>query len=188
MFSINISLHDDKKAGDIIQHAIFILNELTQKKKIVPSRSLYKKLIRACGRSTFSNKVNEIWNTMPLNYKQSNPLYYNAFMNGLYDLDQSVMNNNNSNSPQAKGNLTKKVTRRMSISNLDDFSSNSLFEMISNTIFVYYEICPNCHKNNKKRKLSIEEILGGFKRDKSSYYAVCNTCLFKYFPKYYLFL
>jgi hypothetical protein len=184
LFSLNISLHDDKKAGELIQHAIFILNELTQKKKIVPSRSLYKKLIRSCGRSSFSNKVTEIWNTMPSNYKQNNPLYYNAFMNGLYDLDSTLANADTSN-PQINGNFTKKLSfgKRLSISAIDDYSANTIHDLITNSVFVYYEICPSCHKNNKKRKLSIEEILGGFKREKSCYFAICCLCLCKFFPK-----
>lgn len=153
-------------------------------KKILPSRSLYKKLVRACGRSSFSSKVTEIMNTMPSNYKQSNPLYYNAFMNGLYDLDNSLAGADNSN-PQVKGNVTQKMAngRRLSLTSLDEFSANAIYDLISNSIFVYYEICPSCHKNKKKRKLLIEEILGGFKRNKSCYFAICTICLCKFFPK-----
>lgn len=184
LFSLNVSLHDDKKAGELIQHAIFILNELTLKKNILPSRSLYKKLIRACGRSSFSNKVTEIWNTMPPNYKQNNPLYYNSFMNGLYDLDNSLAGTDNSN-PQVKVNITQKMSMRRSmiLTPLDDFSTNAIYDLINNSIFVYYEICPSCYKNNKKRKMSIEEILGGFKRNTSCYFTICTICLCKIFPK-----
>lgn len=138
------------------------------------------KLIRACGRSSFANKVTEIWNTMPANYKQNNPLYYNAFMNGVYDLDNSFSDNYD---PQAKVNLTKKISYRRSNTPYDDDKAQLIYELISNSIFVCYEICPSCYKNNRKRKMSIDEILGGFKRNTSCYFAICSICLFKFFPK-----
>ena len=64
MFSIIIVLYDDKKAIGLIEHAIFLLETLTKRKNIIPSRSLYTKLIRACGRSTLSSKMGDIWKSI----------------------------------------------------------------------------------------------------------------------------
>ena len=64
MFSIIISLYDEKKASELIDNAIFILESLTKFKNITASRSLYTKLIRACGRSTLSSKVQDIWKSI----------------------------------------------------------------------------------------------------------------------------
>jgi hypothetical protein len=61
MFSIIISLYDDNKAESLIEHAVFLLETLSLKKHITPSRSLYTKLIRACGRSTLTKKLQNIW-------------------------------------------------------------------------------------------------------------------------------
>lgn len=61
MFSIIIALYDDKIALVLIEHGIFLLETLTKRKNITPSRSLYTKLMRACGRSTLSSKMGDIW-------------------------------------------------------------------------------------------------------------------------------
>lgn len=124
---------------------------------------------------------------MPHNYKQNNPLYYNAFMNGLYDLDQSMLNlkvdETSMTKESARSLLKKNSTGRISLIQLENLGDLGIFEMLNSVIFVHYDICPNCYKNNKKKKLNLEEILGGFKKDKSTYFSTCNICLAKFFPK-----
>ena len=124
---------------------------------------------------------------MPQNYKQNNPLYYNAFMNGLYDLDQSMLNLKVDEPTKilesTKTLLRKNSTGRISLMQLEKLGELGILEMINSAIFVHYDICPNCYKNNKKKKLNLEEILGGFKKDKSTYFSTCNICLSKFFPK-----
>lgn len=61
MFSIIISLYDNLKAESLIEHAVYLLGTLSLKKNITPSRSLYTKLIRACGRITLKKKLQNIW-------------------------------------------------------------------------------------------------------------------------------
>ena len=121
---------------------------------------------------------------MPLNYKQSNPLYYNAFINGLYDLDQEMLHLKEDEHTQSSTPIDRKnSTGRLTHIHFDKIEELGVFDMINSAIFVNYDICPNCYKNNKKKKLSLEEILAGFKRDKSTYYSTCNVCLPKFFPK-----
>lgn len=202
-FSIIIPTFDDKRASCLIDHAIFILNELF-KKKITPSRSLYTKLIRACARSSLSSKVNLIFSTMPQNYRQNNPLYYNAFMNGLYDGDikmdetsstSNSFSNNGSSSNLNRDNSKQKLMPRLSFLNLRSSifmnndhitNSNNVQELLESSIFLNYEYCPNCYKSKKLKKMSIEEVLGGFKREKNTYYSVCGVCLSKIYPKIYI--
>jgi hypothetical protein len=194
-FSIIIPTFDDKRASLLMDHSVYLLQDLI-KKKITPSRSLYSKLIRACGRGALSTKVNLIFSTMPQNYRQNNPMYYNAFMNGLYDTDTGGENQNNYNSNNLNSMLTSNLPlkgkhsfnhNKNSIFNLESFSNSAKIEdLIETCIFLSYEYCPNCHKNKKLRKLSIEDLMGGFRREKSTYYSVCNVCLCKIFPKLYI--
>ena len=117
---------------------------------------------------------------MPHNYKQNNPLYYNAFINGLYDLDEAMIHLKEDEShPHNKKRSTGKVTR-LHIETIEELNP---YDMINSAIFVDYDICPNCYKKNKQGKVSLDEILSGFKRDKSTYFSTCNQCQNKFFPK-----
>ncbi len=129
---------------------------------------------------------------MPHNYKQNNPLYYNALMNGFYDLDKTMLNlkvdeMDNSETLKSKESnqtlLKRNSFGRISTMQLDKLGEIGIFDLLNSAIFVHYDICPNCYKNNKKKKLNIEEILGGFKKDKSTYFSTCNVCMSKFFPK-----
>lgn len=133
---------------------------------------------------------------MPQNYRQNNPLYYNAFMNGLYDLESTKINmkaeesndymsNLNSNN-KLKGSLL--FSRNSLTLNIDSLIANSVSiqELLESAIFISYDYCPSCYKAKKLRKLSIEEILGGFKREKSTYFSICNICMNRIYPKLYI--
>jgi len=56
---MTISLYDDKEAESLTDHANFILNSLG-KKKIMPTRGLYSKLIRAYSRPSLSQKLKNL--------------------------------------------------------------------------------------------------------------------------------
>ena len=126
---------------------------------------------------------------MPPNCRQNNPLYYNAFMNGVYDLNQQMLNLKtdqnefNNIKESAKTLIKKNSTGRISLMQLENLGELGIYDMLNSAIFVHYDICPNCYKNNKKKKLNVEELLGGFKKDKSTYYCTCNICLSKFSPK-----
>jgi hypothetical protein len=70
------------------------------KKQIAPNRSMYSKLIKACGRPSLVPKINSIFQTMPQTARNSNPLYYNSFINdyssGMKAKKKDEENNNNS--------------------------------------------------------------------------------------------
>jgi len=115
-------------------------------------------------------------------------------MNGLYDLDQSMLNlkqEEEQNLPRestknSQSLLRKNSTGRISLMQLEKLGELGIFDLINSAIFVHYDMCPNCYKNNKKKKLQLEEILGGFKKDKSTYFSTCNVCMSKFFPKIYI--
>lgn len=67
-------------AANLIDHGIFLINEM-YKKQLVPNRSMYSKLIKACGRPSLVPKINLIFQTMPQTARNNNPLYYNSFIN-----------------------------------------------------------------------------------------------------------
>jgi hypothetical protein len=72
------------------------------KKQIAPNRSMYSKLIKACGRPSLVPKINSIFQTMPQTARNNNPLYYNSFINdyssGMKAKKKDEDNNNNNNS------------------------------------------------------------------------------------------
>ena len=105
-------------------------------------------------------------------------------MKGLYDLYTTISGFENSQFNNRSNILQNSIIgKRLSMTGLEESSASFVYELISNSVIVYYEICPPCYKNNKKRKMLIEEILGGFKRNKSCYYSICSICLNKFFPK-----
>jgi hypothetical protein len=208
LFSVIIPTFDDKRAAAVVDHAIFLLNELI-KKKITPTRSIYPKLIRACGRKALSNKLNLIFPTMSINNKQTqnNPMYFNAFIAGLYDDGGNFSNNSNVNISQeeaqaqvsaekllkmnsisASNNRLSIANLRSSLFNVDNMHSVDIKEILDKKIFLTYEFCPHCYKNKKSnvKKLNLEEVLGGFKRDKSCYFSICSICLCRIYPKLYI--
>jgi hypothetical protein len=197
-FSVLIPTFDDKRAASLIDHAIYILEDLI-KKKITPTRELYSKLIRACGRTALNCKVNLIFSTMPQANRQNNPMFYNAFLNGLYDVDQFQSENpgfhhsGSGSQDQKHGTALLRsknsisYNRSTSICNLDNLVNSATIEgLIDACIFLGYDYCPNCYKNKKIKKIGIEEMLGGFRRDKCSFFSVCNICLSKIYPKLYI--
>ena len=117
---------------------------------------------------------------MPHDYKQNNPLYYNAFINGLYDFDSTMKNlRDDESSAHNKKRSTGKITK-LHIEQIEELNP---YDMINSAIFVNYDVCPNCYKQNKKGKVFLDDILSGFKRDKSTYFSTCHICQMRFFPK-----
>ena len=165
-----------------------MLEEVT-KKKIYPTISLFSKLIRGCGRQSLSHKVMKIFNVMPKNFKQNNALYYNSFMNGLYDQDRSFLNSlmQITNNPQEVNKYMKKKTTIRAgyalTSREKEFPKNAFLTYMSSLIYYGYDYCHNCFISKKiKRKILFEEVLGGFLRKPTSSLAICNICMKPYQP------
>ncbi len=98
----------EKHAAHLIDHGIYLINEL-YKKQITPNRSLYSKLIRACGRSSLVSKINLVFQTMPQTSRNNNPLYYNAFINDYSTIMKSKSDDNvNQNANNPRDSINKK--------------------------------------------------------------------------------
>ena len=171
LFSVLLPSIPEKFAGNLIDHGIHLINEL-YKKQITPNRSLYSKLIRACGRLSLVNKINQIFLTMPQNSRNSNPLYYNAFINDYSFLmkvkSDDSMNNNIRDSLKNKN--SGQFLRQSSLLNQANIKiSDYVKEILDVSIFVPYDYCPNCYKSKKIKKINLDEIIGGFKKDDLKY-------------------
>ena len=118
---------------------------------------------------------------MPHNFKQNNPLFYNAFINGLYDFDSTMKNFKEDESSVFN---IKRSTGKITKLHLEQIEELSPYDIINSALFVKYDICPNCYQKNKKGKIFLDEILSGFKKDKSTYFSVCYMCRMRFFPKY----
>jgi hypothetical protein len=117
-------------------------------------------------------------------------------MNGIYDKENTPLGGEDSLPNTSVNFRTNRSSRylkySMRFTNLmsggDNSAlvySNQIQDLISGTIFMLYDYCPNCLRKQSKGKMSVEEILAGFKKEKSTFHTTCNICLTKMFPKIY---
>jgi pentatricopeptide repeat protein len=138
--------------------------------------NVYSKLIRACGRESLVEKIFLIFNTMPSTYKQNNILYYNSFMNGLYDQEKAISTFSGNNLLTRKSSLRQNFTEK-------SHQYSLINQIMSSIIFFSYDYCFKCYLTKKiKRRIGFEEILGGFKKEKICYFSTCNICLNRFQP------
>jgi hypothetical protein len=180
-----------------MEYAIFVLEYLkSDYNKIITTRSVYTKLIGACSRKTLENYVNQLFSMMPQTYKINNPLYYSAFMNGLYD-DFSQMHEKNNNSNNNGLHLTMTLNEKESLKRANTYLPNyhiskdflpkrSIKNLINSSIFVPYNYCNYCFNNDKLKKINYCDVIAGFERNIDSEFSVCNVCLNKYNPLLYI--
>lgn len=84
-------------------------------------------------------------------------------------------------------------------------NADDVQEMLDLAIFVPWDYCPNCYRAKKMRKILIEDILGGFKKDDLRFipnnqiltnnkilfddnykYSVCSFCYARFIPHLYI--
>ncbi len=183
-FTFSLRFYDDNTAIKLMEYAIVIIEDLIVKKKITPSKNLLTKLVKSCARTALSHFVKSLLELVNSISKKpnSNALFYNAFMNGIYSMTEDINNNNFSNLNNSTFNMS--TLNQFLISETRD--GRIVEELISKTIFLPYEYCPYCLKFKKTpKRIKIEEILAGFSRGKSDYGSICPSCLNKIFPKLY---
>ncbi len=183
-----------------MDYAIFLIEELkSEKSKITPTRSLYTKIIRSCCRSTLESYVNTVFSMMPQSYKINNPLYYSAFMNGLYDDFSQMKSKSNSSSSKDIPDMSIDLSQKMSellkrqktvIGVHHEYEINlkkNINYLINSSIFIPYEFCVGCFKSGKTpKKLGFIDIISGLKRDTHAEYSICSYCYAKISPKLYI--
>jgi hypothetical protein len=157
--------------------------------------SLYSKLIRSCSRHSLNAVLKDIvFKNIPQNLLNSQSFSAHAYMNGIYDKETTSSKNedhvNNSTVNFRTNRSSRYMKYSMRYSNLpsNDNSflvfSNQIQDLIASTIFMLYDYCPNCLRKTKA-KISVEEILAGFKKERSTFFTVCNVCFTKMFPRIY---
>ena len=183
-FAFSLRFYDDNTAIQLMNYAIIIIEDLITRKKITPSKNLFTKLVKSCARPALTQFVKQLLKLVNLISKKpnSNALFYNAFMNGLYVMSEDINNNNFSNLNNSTFNMS--TIHQFLINETRD--GRIVEALISKTIFLPYEYCPYCLKFKKTpKRINIEEILAGFSRGKSDYGSICPSCLNKIFPKLY---
>jgi hypothetical protein len=195
-FSIVIQIYEDKYAKELVNFAIFLLNDL-HKKKITPCLSLYSKLVRSCSRPSLHVVLKEIiFKNIPHNLHTCPSISANAYMNGIYDKENAPAKQEDTNTSTSISFRTNRSSRFVKYSSMRftnlvsgdnsvQLYSNQISDLITNTIFMLYDYCPNCLRKQSKGKMSVEEILAGFKKEKNTFHTTCNICLVKMFPRIY---
>ena len=177
-FSISIPFYEKSKSKDLMEYAIHLLEDLIYRKKIVPTRNLFSKLFKACGRnelSSFTKKVLVLANNV---YKKSgSALFQNEYLNGLYALTGNV-NINNTVTMSFTNSVFAEISTKQSILEDITYNNNTNFEYFDDFIFLTENYCPYCTKNLSKIKfISIEEILAGFNKKINKLNSICPHCL-----------
>ena len=187
-FSFVIHFYRDEESLILMDYALFLLEDLIDNKKITPTRSLFGKLFKSCGRNKLSSYVKKILllvNKIYKNSKYSN-VFHNSFLSGLYALTENVGGTNTNISIPSNNSYLNSTAIRSNILNeiySDDYDPKI---MIDNIIFISSKICPNCVKNkNKLYKIEPEHIFAGFNSIENKTYIICPKCLSKIEPNLY---
>ena len=173
-FSFSIHFYEKEKIEQLMDFAVFLLEDLIDKKKITPTRNLFSKMFKACGRNELSSYLKKILSLSNKLYKKSgNSIFQNAYLNGLYTLvDSGSTNLSISYSCYNDINTRKYI--------LDDISSNNFnyYSFFDNILFLPEGFCPYCTTNIEKIiYITIEELLAGFNINTNKLDSICPNCL-----------
>ena len=173
-FSFCIHFYEKETIEQLMDFAIYLLEDLIQRKKITPTRNLFSKMFKACGRNELSSYLKKILTSANTLYKKSGTsIFQNAYLNGLYtlvDSGSSVVNFSVSytvyNDINAKRNFLDEINNIDYYSYFDDF------------LFLTEKYCPYCTKNVEKIKfITMEELLAGFNQNINKFESICPNCL-----------
>ena len=188
-FSFVLNIYEDNQAIIMMDYALSLIEFLSERLKIPPTRSLFSKIIKSCGR----NCLNPFIKQMLIMVKNINKgkgkysaLFHNDYLNGLYFLIQNVSHNSISASLTNSGLLMN--TLRSTIINKMRESNYSIDSQLNNIIFISYNICENCLMTKSTiKKITFDEILSGFimKNNENANTSICSNCLNRFEPKIY---
>ena len=184
-FSFIIHFYGDKESLILMDYALFLLEDLINNKKITPTRTLFSKLFKSCGKkglSIFIKKILLLVNKIYKNSKFSN-IFHNSYLSGLYSLTENNVGSNNSITLPSNNSYLKITSVRKVILNEISLNNFNTKTIIDNILYIDSKICPNCILSEKKLyKINPEHILAGFNSDKNKIYMVCPHCLYKIEP------
>ena len=186
-FSFIIHFYGDNESILLMNYSLFLLEDLIDNKKIIPTRNLFCKLFKSCGRdvlSIFVKKILLLVNKIYKNSKYSN-IFHNSYLSGLYSLTESLGPNSTIALPSTNSYLNITAIRTNILNEIcsDDNDTKTIIE---NYLFIDSKICPNCIINKKKlKKINPMLILAGFNFDENKSYIICPECLAKIEPYIY---
>ena len=186
-FSFIIHFYSEQESHILMDYSVFILEDLYENKKITPTRGLFSKIFKSCGRSELNIFVKRILILVNKTYKNSkfNNLFCNSYLSGLYALTENIGKNNSITLASANSYLNITAIRTTILNEMysDNYDTKNLIE---NILFINAKICSNCILNKKKLyKIGIERILAGFSLNKDNPYIICPECLCKIEPYIY---
>ena len=192
-FSFVLNVYEDNQAIILMDFALTLIEDLYNKKKISPTRNLFSKILKSCGRTCLTPFVKKMLTIANKVYKNSklNSLFHNAYLNGLYALSENVNDNFGSCLVSSLTNSLLLVNSlRQSIIQEIQKTHFNIENKLTHIIFIPYNICENCLQNKSIiKKIFYSEILSGFINNVNDYenYSVCTTCFAKFIPKIYFF-
>ena len=185
-FSFVLNIYEDNQAIIMMDYGISLIEYLTDKLKITPTRNLFSKIIKSCGRACLNPFVKQIL-IMIKNINKGKPkynsLFHNDYLNGIYFLTQNVGHNSLAasltNSRLLTNTFKSTVIKEMKQSN---YNINSNLKTI---IFMSYNLCQNCLMTKCiTKKIPFDEILSGFiMRKNNDNTSICSQCLNRFEPK-----
>ena len=187
-FSFVLNIYEDNQAIIMMDYALSLIEYLSNKLKIIPTRNLFSKLIKSCGRNCLNPFIKQML-IMVKNINKGKPkfnsLFHNDYLNGLYYLTQNV-GITSLGASLINSNLLMNTLRSTIINKMRESNYNIESEL-KNTIFISYNLCQNCLMLKCiTKKISYDEILAGFinikTNDNSS---ICSNCLIRFEPKIY---
>ena len=186
-FSFIIHFYSDQESHILMDYSVFLLEDLYENKRIIPTRGLFSKIFKSCGRSELNIFVKRILNLVNKTYKNSkfNNLFCNSYLSGLYALTENIGKNNSITLASANSYLNISAIRNTILNEMyaDNYDTKNLIE---NILFINAKICSNCVLNKKKLyKIGVEKILSGFSLNKDNPYIICPECLCKIEPYIY---
>ena len=176
-FSFSIHFYEKAKIEQLMDFSVFLLEDLIKKKKIIPTRNLFSKMFKACGRNELSSYLKQILTLANKLYKKSGTsIFQNAYLNGLYTIvDSGTSTNSNlslSYSVLGDNNIKRNILDEIASHNIDYYS------YFDNYLFLTEKYCPFCTKNIEKIKfISMEELLAGFNQNINKLDSICPNCL-----------
>ena len=186
-FSFVIHFYPDEESNSLMKYAFFLLEDLCDNKKIVPTRCLFSKIFKSCARSNLKNFVKKILSLVSKTYKNTKykNLFCNSYLSGLYALTENVGANSSLTLGSANSYLNITAIRTAILNEIyaDNYDNRNFIDDI---IFINSKICSNCVLNKKKLyKIGVEKILAGFSINKENSYIICPECLYKIEPYIY---
>ena len=173
-FSFCIHFYEKETIEQLMDFAVYLLEDLIKKKKITPTRNLFSKMFKACGRNELSSYLKQILIMANNLYKKSGTsIFQNAYLNGLYTIVDSESTN-----LSVSYSCYNDINAKRSF--LDDLSSHDtdFYSYLDSILFLTEKYCPYCTKNIEKIKfISMEELLAGFNPNLDKSDSLCPNCL-----------